>query len=107
MSESGNDQPSMSRYQLLSQRSKAKWMMNHPLLPQHIKDLAKQAVDLADVSLGMRDAMLRKQLKGSPIPIPQSGARPLPKNLPAEYRAVADQMDREEARTQASKKPRT
>lgn len=73
----------MDRRELLDTRDKMKRLIAHPLLPPEIKAKAKEAVDHADVVLGLQDAQKRALLKGLPIPIPQSGARPLPQAAPS------------------------
>ena len=72
----------MDRRRLLDQRAKAKQGMMDQRLPDYIRALAKKAVDHADVALGLQDALKRKALKGSAVPIPQSGARPMPSEAP-------------------------
>ena len=56
----------MDRREVLDGWSKSRKILNHPLLPQHIKDKAKIAMDAADAILSLQDAQRRKLTGPSP-----------------------------------------
>ena len=66
----------MDRREVLDIWSKSRKMVNHPLLPQELKDKAKVAMDGADAILSLQDAQRRKLLRDLPPPAPETNDPP-------------------------------